>query len=183
MHGTSRANAERIKLEGFDTKPGRIGNGAYFWTAVENSAECMGLAFNLAKQWANVANIRRVFLEPNSPMAVVKVALDVDKDHVLNLDEPLLTYMIWSLLTNKLAELLGANWKQENLAKYDEQIHGIMEAFILSVEKRMNCTYKVVFKSQSCKSFSDPLLPYIGNHSCFAVRDVSVLSDMSITHI
>lgn len=54
-HGTSLSRARLIEEHGFVAKPGRIGVGAYFWTAMVETDDCLDLARRLARTWATKA--------------------------------------------------------------------------------------------------------------------------------
>lgn len=187
-HGTSKSRAEAILEQGFITKPGRIGNGAYFWTAVNNSQDCIQLAHKLAKTWATTAQSRGQYPK-ESDLAVVQVGVAFHASDVLPLDDPSMTFRLWSLLKTKLSELLSLEnedgWKNvstNTLQEHENAIHGFIEMFVLELEKKLGKRFKVIFKSQKCPRFSDPIMSFIGNHSCFAIRDTSVISSMDITH-
>lgn len=186
-HGTCRSNAENIHAEGFVAKPGRIGVGAYFWAAIEDSDECRHLSKRLAHKWASLAQARGEYQDKAlSQVATVEVKVDVDEAEVLGLDDPRLVYGLWSMLNSKLAELLNMPFTGEwntgiNFKEHEDALHGAIELFILRLEQRYNRQFKLVFKIQSCPKFNDPLLPFIGNYSCFAIRDTEVISDMVIT--
>jgi hypothetical protein len=186
-HGTCESFAEQIFDKGFKQKPGRIGVGAYFWTAVSDSDECMELARKLAKTWATKAEKAGQYAgEAKKKISIVEVRVTFEEQDMLDLDSPMLTYRLWSLIRKKLAELLGLNneedWQNARIDKRQEEIHGFIEAFILELETNLDRRFKVIFKSQGCPKFSDPILPYIGNHSCFAIRDTDVISIMNITN-
>ncbi|KGE69702.1 hypothetical protein K814_0101105 [Pseudomonas fluorescens LMG 5329] len=186
-HGTSFSRAEMIHELGFVAKPGRIGVGAYFWTAVVETDECMDLARRLARSWATKVEKGGLYArDKDKSLAIVEVGITVEEDEVLPLDDPQMTFRLWSLLRRKLAEKLGfenndEDWAGVNLNKCQEEINGFIEAFILDLEQNLKTRFKVIFKSQGCPSFGDPLIPYLGNHSCFAIRDTDVISIMNIT--
>ncbi|AQX58235.1 MULTISPECIES: hypothetical protein [Pseudomonas syringae group] len=186
-HGTSRSRADDIYKSSFVLKPGRIGIGAYFWTAIDNSEECIGLAKRLATAWATKSLRSGQYADDeDDSLAIVEVSIEVGTHEVLPLDDPKLTYRLWSLLRRKLSEMLGidgdADWAKVNLGKHQRDIHGFIEAFILELEENMDQKFKVIFKSQICPTYSDPVLPYIGNHSCFAVRDAGIIKIMNVTN-
>ncbi len=187
-HGTCESFAEQIIAEkSFTHHPGRIGVGAYFWTAVSDSEECMELARKLAQTWATKAEKRGQYVgQPKTSVAVVEVEVAFGEEDMLDLDNPMLTYRLWSLIRKKLAELLDLkneeDWQNAKIDKRQEEIHGFIEAFILELEANLRRRFKVIFKSQGCPKFSDPILPYIGNHSCFAIRDAGVISNINITN-
>lgn len=186
-HGTCRSNAEDIHTNGFIAKPGRIGVGAYFWAAVENSAECRQLSHRLATKWATLAKAKGEYNgKALTEVTIVEVQVDVEEVEILGLDDPRLVYGLWSMLNKKLSELIDrpftGEWDNEvNFKEHEDAMHGAIEAFILRLEERYGRKFKLVFKIQSCPKFNDPLLPFIGNYSCFAIRDTEVISDMVIT--
>lgn len=187
-HGTSLSSAKAIRVQGFEMKPGRIGNGAYFWTAVNDSKDCMELAHRLATTWAKKAQKRGQY-RAESEIAVVEVNVTFQESEVLALDNPRMTFRLWSMLKRKLSELLELKeedqWKSVTtgtLRQYEKEIHGFIELFVLELENNFKRKFKIIFKSQKCPDLSDPILEYIGNHSCFAIRDTSVISSMEITH-
>ncbi|SDS78999.1 hypothetical protein [Pseudomonas prosekii] len=185
-HGTSLSRAESIRESGFVAKPGRIGVGAYFWTAVAETDECLDLARRLARAWATKVEKGGLYArDKDKSLAIVEVEISVEEDEVLPLDDPEMTFRLWSLLRRKLAEMFGfqkdEDWIGVNLSKCQEEIHGFIEAFILDLEENLETRFKVIFKSQGCPPLGDPLIPYLGNHSCFAIRDTDVISIMNIT--
>jgi hypothetical protein len=186
-HGTSLSRAKSIKYQGFELKPGRIGVGAYFWTAIDSSDVCLDLARRLARTWAtNSGKGGQYAGDDESGLAIVEVGIEVEPDAVLPLDNPKMTFRLWSVLRSTLSEELGINsdtdWGKVNLHNHMELIHGIIEGFVVKLEAEMGSKFKVIFKSQNCPKYSDPILPFIGNHSCFAIRDASVIKNMAITN-
>lgn len=186
-HGTSTSRAKSIKHQGFEMTPGRIGVGAYFWTAVDSTDPCLELARRLARSWATNSQKRGQYKDDvDSSLAIVEVGIEVDHDAILPLDNPKMTFRLWSVLRNTLSEELGiksdADWVKVKLSDHLDLIHGIIEGFVVKLEEEMNSKFKVIFKTQGCPQYSDPVLPYIGNHSCFAIRDASVIKSMAITN-
>jgi len=186
-HGTSISRAKSIKHQGFELKPGRIGVGAYFWTAIDSSDSCLELARRLARTWAtNSAKGGQYAGDDESGLAIVEVGIQVEPDAILPLDNPQMTFRLWSVLKSTLSEKLGIHseedWSKVNLHDHMELIHGIIEGFVAELEVEMGSKFKVIFKSQSCPKYSDPILPFVGNHSCFAIRDASVIKNMAITN-
>lgn len=186
-HGTSQSRATSILNQGFEMKPGRIGIGAYFWTAIDDSVECLGLARHLAQAWATNSHLAGQYQhDEDDTLAIVEVGIEVAEHEILPLDDPQMTFRLWSLLRRKLGErfsiVTDADWAKVNLGRHQAAIHGFIEAFILELEENMGEKFKVIFKSQGCPKYSDPVLPYVGNHSCFAVRDASVIKSMNVTN-
>ncbi|WP_337194430.1 hypothetical protein [Pseudomonas syringae] len=188
-HGTSLSRAQQIDKDGFQAKPGRIGVGAYFWTAIVDTEECLDLAKKLARTWATKAEKGGQYAgDKERSLAIVEVDVEFEVHDVLSLDNPEMTFRLWSLIREKLASLLGlrseTDWAvaSEKINKLQGEIHGFIEAFVLELEENLGRRFKVIFKSQACPKYSDPILHYIGNHSCFAIRDTSVIGSMNITN-
>ncbi len=186
-HGTSKSNAELILTQGFKAKPGRIGNGVYFWAMPEDSESCRALGDALAIHWATKARNKRLYEgSQNQEIAIVKVKVDVNEENILGLDDPQLIFPLWHLLNRKLGELIGTPFAGEwgsnkiDALKYEAELHGIIESFISDLEKNYGQPFKIVFKTQSCSGFNDPIAPIIGNYCCFAIRDTDVVNDMAI---
>lgn len=179
-HGTCASRAQSILDEGFDLAPGRAGNGAYFWTMVSDSAECRQLAHRLAWRWAKIAEGHGSFRSAEDPShAVVEVKVSVERSDILSLDEPKIFFRLWSLLRTKIAERFGISsdedWKRLKPHEIEPVVHGGVELFVESLEVSLGHKFKIVFKNQSCKGFEDILMPLLGNHSCFVVRDPKVV--------
>ena len=188
-HGTSLSRAQQIEHSGFLTTPGRIGVGAYFWTAVVETEDCLELARRLARTWATKAEKGGQYAsDKEKSLAIVEVEVEFEEQDVLSLDDPEMTFRLWSLVREKLASLLGlkteSDWEgaSDKINKRQGEIHGFIEAFILELENNLGRRFKVIFKSQACPKLSDPVLHYIGNHSCFAIRDTNVIGSMNITN-
>lgn len=188
-HGTSLSRARLIEEHGFVAKPGRIGVGAYFWTAMVETDDCLDLARRLARTWATKAEKGGQYAsDKEKSLAIVEVEVAFEAHDVLSLDDPEMTFRLWALIREKLASLLGLkndkDWEgaSDKINKRQGEIHGFIEAFILELEANLGRRFKVIFKSQACPKHSDPVLHYIGNHSCFAIRDTNVIGSMNITH-
>lgn len=181
-HGTCASSAQKIVDEGFVLAPGRAGNGAYFWTMVNDSAECRQLAHRLAWRWAMLAERHGSYRSAEDPShAVVEVQVSVESADVLSLDEPKIFFRLWSLLRAKIAEKFGVSsdedWKRIKPHEIEPVVHGGVEFFVDALERSLGRKFKVVFKNQSCKGFEDILMPLLGNHSCFVVRDPKIVVD------
>jgi hypothetical protein len=179
-HGTCASKAKDILHEGFNLAPGRAGNGAYFWTMVSDSAECRQLAHKLAWRWAQIAERHGSFLnDDDQTHVVVEVQVQVESSDVLSLDEPKIFFKLWSLLREKIAEKFDVtsdeDWRRLKTHQLESVVHGGVELFVEALEVSLGRKYKIVFKNQSCKGFEDILVPLLGNHSCFVVRDPKVI--------
>lgn len=138
-HGTSISRAKSIKHQGFEMTPGRIGVGAYFWTAVDGTDPCLELARRLARSWATNSQKRGQYKDDvDSSLAIVEVRIEVDHDAILPLDNPKMTFRLWSVLRSTLSAKLGitsdSDWGKVNLSKHLDLIHGIIEGFVVELE-------------------------------------------------
>ncbi len=186
-HGTSAESAREIKKAGFLSGNGRVGNGAYFWTIIDESAECRELAGGLAYKWAEMAR-KRGAISSSSQLSVVYVEVDVSEDEVINLDEPALHYALWACLRRGLEEKLGVDVFSSALPdvkrmvrECESFIFGMIESFIREIEQELGVSFKVVFKFQQCPKFEDAFFPFIGGHSCFAVRAADAIVVKEVT--
>lgn len=181
-HGTSLTRALGIKTRGFDTKPGRIGKGAYFWTAV--SDEHLGLSTDFAVRWAQRRKDERRYRDDKfQAVTVVEVDVEVEEDDVLYLDDPDYHLELRVMLSDAVKTRFGVNSPFDvtrmQIKGFEPVLFGIIEAFIVNVEKELEHDIKAIFKCQ-VPPVDDPLKEYIGLSSCFSIRDTSCIKDMRV---
>ncbi|MFC8751014.1 hypothetical protein ACN429_23045 [Pseudomonas oryzihabitans] len=189
-HGTCVSRAEQIVQQGTMAKgPGRVGIGAYFWTAVNDSEPCRAYAGKLATGWALRASRQGQYRgERDQGIAIVHTVIAVEEDDYISLDDPQFLYWLRDFLGRRLMEHYHVDAVEKldasRLHKKEDMIHGIIEAFVAQLEENLGTAFKVIFKSvQANKCIDDPLLPFIGNPNCFAVRDTAVIRKLEITKI
>lgn len=184
-HGTCMSRAIKIHQEGFETKPGRIGNGAYFWTAITD--DHLPLSSLLAIRWAERASRDwGSYAQDEDPsLAVVQVEIEVARDEILYLDDPEFNLDLRQTLTEfavqhyKLASIFDMTQKQFD--DIQEKLYAIVEGFIKLVEKYRGNTIRIVFKNQKPPAKRDVFGQIVGNASCFSVRDTSCIKDMLVS--
>ena len=182
-HGTSLSRAKCIKAEGFDARPGRIGVGAYFWTAT--TGEHLPLAQRFAEGW--YAKQAYKFGHDEEPgCAVVTVTVSVDEDDILYLDDPEHHLELRAMLTEVVEQKLGVSSIYDPSVGYDDvrrlfkQLNAVVELFITRVEELLERKIKIVFKAQQ-PPVNDHLRELVGLATCFAVRDTECISEMTIS--
>lgn len=185
-HGTCMSMAIQIKRDGFLTKPGRIGQGAYFWTAVTEDHLCISTHY--AIEWAKRAREKfKAYSDyEDQSLAVVQTTVEVEDEEILYLDDPDYHLELHELLSKVAVEKFGLSsifdLKRAQLREIEATLYGIIEQFIKDYENELGETVKLVFKSQK-PAGNDSLIELIGNASCFAVRDTSCISDLHISPI
>lgn len=183
-HGTCRSNAEAICRAGaVSPTPGRIGTGAYFWTAPYSTPECLEHAHKLARQWATNSEKGGQYKGKEDPsVAVVQVKIEIEDNEFISLDDPTVSFRLRNFISKKIVEHLNLNSIDElqgdALNRIKEQVYGIIDYFIDILEKTLGVQFKVIFKQQNCPRFPDVLNLYIGNPSCFAIRDNSCIKSI-----
>jgi hypothetical protein len=179
-HGTCASRADAILQDGFRGAPGRAGDGVYFWTMVSTDAECRSLAHRLALRWAQIAAAHGTFRDADNPThEIVEVEVNFDSNNVISLDEPSVFFRLWSMLRKKIAEAYNIksdeDWQKFSAQGLDQVVHGGVELFIETLEELRGRKFQLVFKNQACSKFNDILIPFLGHHSCFVVRDPEVV--------
>lgn len=188
-HGTCVSRAEKIVQEGTMAKgPGRVGFGAYFWTAVNDSEACRDYVESLAKGWATRGQKGGQYKgERDQNLAIVHTVIEVGEEEFFSLDDPEYLYRLRDFLGRRLVEHFRVDSAKaltgDRLHKKEEIIHGFIDAFIVELERNLETTFKVVFKSVQAPKIDDPLLPFIGNPHCFAIRDLSVIRNLEFTKL
>lgn len=173
-HGTTEARAKEILAHHFQKAPGRIGIGAYFWTAP--SDEHLPLANDFASRWATRRN-------PYSKVAVLNVEVDVEEDDVLQLDDPDhhldLRLLLASAVQSHFKVSSPFDVSRDEVKKIHPALFGIVEGYIRLVENSLGHELKVVFKCQ-VPPVDDPLKEIIGLTTCFSVRNNSCITEMQV---
>lgn len=182
-HGTCVSSAHRIKREGFDTRPGRIGRGAYFWTAM--TPHHINLANDFAERWAR-RNSHKYRSERDRRLAIVEVDISVEQDDILYLDHPEHHLDLRLMLAQCIKHYFGVaspfDVERDKVMQIEPELCGIIEAYIQRVEGKLGRNIKVVFKAQ-VPPIQDPMRELIGLSSCFSVRDTDCITNMSISEI
>lgn len=188
-HGTCLSIAHQIEHEGFRTNPGRIGTGAYFWTAVEE--EHLHVSTHLAIVWAQRARDKwKVYDgQADKAIAVVQVRAQVKEEETLNLDEPehhlelRLKLVDFTLDYFKIDDIFKL--KRAQFEEVEQHLYGVVETYIQEYEQVLSemlgqaVTVKLVFKNQN-PPVKDALAEIVGNASCFSVRDVKCIIEHDI---
>lgn len=180
-HGTCVSRAQTIVTHGFLTKPGRIGDGAYFWTATEE--DHLPLSTLLAERWAERARDKwRLYQdEPDQQVAVVQVVVEVEDDEILYLDEPGHHLDLRMLLSEFATEYFSLtsifDLTNQQFEKIERILYGIVEGYIKEIEERLEKSIKLIFKCQLSPK-RDVISQIVGQASCFSVRDTSCIKDM-----
>ena len=187
-HGTCVSRAEQIAAQGMTKGPGRVGVGAYFWTAIGDSDSSLAYAMKLAENWATRASRGGQYTGERDPRpAIVHAALTLEEGDYVSLDDPQLLHWLRDFLGRRLVQMLGVasveDLDSDRLNRKEDMIHGIIEAFIEQLEDNIGTPFKVVFKAVPARGLSDPLLTYIGNPNCFAIRDTNVIRNIEINHL
>jgi len=158
----------------FQTAPGRLGEGAYFWTAMED--DHMPLAEDFAKRWAE----KRC---GQSLKAIVNVEVEVDDDRILYLDDPEHHLGLRLLLADAVMEYFGVDSpfkvSRDQVASIHPQLFGVIEEYIRLIEQELGYNLSLVFKCQ-VPPVNDPLKELIGLSTCFSVRDIDCIKDMQM---
>lgn len=182
-HGTCMSSATKIKREGFDTRPGRIGRGAYFWTAMETRH--INLANDLAERWAR-RHEHKYRSESDRRLAVVEIGVEVGQDDILYLDHPEhhldLRMMMAQCIEHHFKVKSAFEVDRDQVRTIERTLWGIIEAYIVKVEKLLNRKIKVVFKAQVAP-IADPMRELIGLTSCFSIRDTECIKSMQVSPV
>lgn len=184
-HGTCMSRATQIHQDGFLTKPGRIGNGAYFWTAITD--DHLHLSTWLAIRWAERASQKwKAYAQESDPsLALVQVEVEVTKDEILNLDNPEYNLDLTQTLTEFAVEYFGLSsvfdMTNDQFNQIEKRLCALVEGFIKLVEKNRGSAIRIVFKNQQPPVNRDVLGRIVGNASCFSVRDTSCIKSMHVS--
>lgn len=182
-HGTCLSRATKIKREGFDARPGRIGRGAYFWTAMERRH--VNLANDLAERWAS-RNSYRYRSEADPRLAVVEIEVDAEQNDILYLDHPEHHLDLRMLLAKCIEEHFKVasafDVERDKVRNIEDKLWGIIEAYIVKVEQLLERNIKIVFKAQVAP-IDDPMRELIGLTSCFSVRDTTCIKSMQVSPV
>lgn len=176
--------AERIEQEGFLTPPGRIGHGAYFWTAMED--EHLAISTHYAIAWAQRARDKWGSYkgQKNTSLAVVQVEVEAKEEEVLYLDHPdhhldLRQELVeFAVRYYELDSIFDLSHKQ--FEDIEELLYGIVETYIQLYEDALGDKVKIVFKNQNPPT-KVSLAAIVGNASCFAVRDTSCIKSLHVS--
>jgi len=186
-HGTCMSMARIIEQEGFLTNPGRIGTGAYFWTAVED--EHLHLSTHYAITWAERARTKWKAFEgqEDQSLAVIQVEVEADEEEILYLDDPEHHLDLRLELTDFAVEHFGLksifDLTQKQFNDIEKLLYGIVDTFIKFYEEALgDKKVKLVFKNQQ-PPVVDKLIQIVGNASCFAVRDTSCLTALHVSAV
>lgn len=173
-HGTTLNRARSIEANRFLPAPGRLGEGAYFWTAVED--EHIPLADDFARRWAQ----RR---HGGSLKAIVNVEVEVDDDRVLYLDDPEHHLGLRLLLADAVMEHFDVDSpfkvSRDQVVTIHPQLFGVIEEYIQLIEAELGYGLGLVFKCQT-PPVDDPLKELIGLSTCFSVRDIDCIKDLQV---
>ncbi|MGP3790275.1 hypothetical protein [Pseudomonas sp. B392_1p] len=177
--------ATQIERDGFLTKPGRIGRGAYFWTAVTN--DHLAISTHYAIEWARRArdSWKAYTDQDDESLAVVQVEVEVKEEEILYLDDPELHLEIYQILADSAIKHFNLNsifdLTRDQFKEIESILYGIIEEYIQIYERALGeYTVKVVFKNQTPPK-KGSLAELVGNASCFAVRDTSCISSLHIS--
>lgn len=183
-HGTCMSMARKIEHDGFITKPGRIGTGAYFWTAIEY--DHLAVSTHYAIKWAERASKQQAFHgQDDQSLAVIQVEVEADDEEILYLDDPehhlelrqeLAAFAIEHLKLSCIFDLTRAQFQG-----IEKLLYGVVDLYIQLYEEALGGKkVKILFKNQNPPT-NDPLAMIVGNASCFAVRDTSCIKSMHVS--
>lgn len=120
--------------------------------------------------------------EPDKTLAVVQVALEIEKDEVLYLDDPTYHLDLRMTLADFAVKYFNLNsifdLTKEQFRNIESKLYGLVEGYIKLIEKHLGRTIKVVFKCQISPHKRDVISQLVGNASCFSVRDTSCIKSM-----
>lgn len=182
-HGTCLSSAAKIKREGFDARPGRIGRGAYFWTAMERRH--VNLANDLAERWAQ-RHSYKYRCEADRRLAVVEIEVEAEQNEILYLDHPEhhldLRMMMAQCIEHEFKVASAFDVDRSDVRRIERTLWGIIEAYIVRVEQLLERNIKVVFKAQVAP-IDDPMRELIGLTSCFSIRDTACIKSMQVSPV
>lgn len=144
----------------------------------------MPLSTLLAERWAERARDKWQAFEgePDQTVAVVQVAVEVEDDEILYLDEPGHHMDLRMLLSDFAIEYFSLSsifdLTADQFKGIEKLLYGLVEGYIKEIEKQLESRIKVIFKCQLSPIKRDAISQIVGQASCFSVRDTSCIKDM-----
>lgn len=168
--------------------PGRIGNGAYFWTSLNDDQ--LPLATHLAASWARRSreNWNAFKDDTEQETAVVQVTVEAENDELLFLDDPEHHLDLRQELMDFAIKWFGLSSvfdiTRDHVRQIKRRLYALIEGYIKLYEDELGGPVKLVFKSQIPPPDSrDPISEILGNASCFSIRDTTCIKNMYVSQI